>query len=686
MEMTPADADAKVVAKRRGGNNYIGREPAAAPGCDAAARLLLEALRKSLPSCDVRSRAEKILTSEIALSSSFSSDRTGVVVARTSWKSRPAKKQQTPPAKGKGGELEALAAAIYRAFCYEGRKQQQRHSRHTGDEGDSDFIESQQRLERGYYPTNFRCAEKDATSDITGRGKTDASAETEKQHRGQLGLQKEIGDRCEGAIWRAATSANSPLPAPPCMGVGKTIHNQCQVTPGASVARGEEEEEHERSLSPPPFSLLEFSTADAGPESGPQKQTPPLVSDSDESSAAATNASLSSSSSDGRQVGAGAAYCGDLSPTSLWGSFMECVKLNVVATTATNKGIGGSSRPAATSHDKMGKKKRKEAVYEVYRLAGPAAGVPPVCHDGDVGALRTKIQDEFLALFDGCMEGGGASGKTTTTRLARKTRLLMRDCRVHAIWCHPRQQLQKSPQETRTASRERQQESQKNLWIQVNIGPSGYSCKKGVSTSAGAEFTAIVTPGSDCVAIGAMTAPGAPAVSSSRSRLLTPIVLSALESAVTSTESDSYSDIGTSSFIVRGRCCTDVHAIVSKRFICSLLRSRHQMYFLAKSTDSRVWTHTICYWRLVPLKVNRALSVDLRTIHRGRRSPTPYQIYGMLPPDLSSPCKRTVRELPPCLLRVLVTAAGLSIAQRGTGNIGNVIGKLPLDGTATVRA
>jgi len=210
---------------------------------------------------------------------------------------------------------------------------------------------------------------------------------------------------------------------------------------------------------------------------------------------------------------------------AMWASFLECVNLLVAAETASSC-VGIKLRPRG-----------KGITFELYTLAGPAASTI------DIRQVRNRIQTEFLSLFDG-------SG---TVKWTRQARLAMRDCRVHAVM--NRKPLCASEQSSSSSSTS-SCAIERSLWIQINVGQSEYADEVNDVQAAiflpgmtvakksrhcmGVEFIAIVVPESNRIAL-SRTSGGV----ASRSRY-TPLVVSALEAALTCVASEHYnSNIGT---------------------------------------------------------------------------------------------------------------------------------------------
>jgi len=276
---------------------------------------------------------------------------------------------------------------------------------------------------------------------------------------------------------------------------------------------------------------------------------PTLVSDSE-------CGSPSSSSSISSEDWGGDRHHGnrDLSISESWSTFMEFVHLLVVAARSTFD--LGMATPAAVPKAAR-KPNQLPQVFEVYQLSGPATAVASTASDvgGGEGELQRRIQSSFLAVFDG-YDGGGRGGSTrrTAMKLTRQASLLMRDCRVHAAWHSPSEDSK----------------TEKSLWIQINIGrwgqyaeddtaraaafdrgrgtvspllSTGRVIKKSQKNSVGAEFLAVVVPGTNHVALATTSGASGSGNVASRSRY-TPLIVSALESALTCTSADEFSDIG----------------------------------------------------------------------------------------------------------------------------------------------
>ena len=167
----------------------------------------------------------------------------------------------------------------------------------------------------------------------------------------------------------------------------------------------------------------------------------------------------------------------EVSVHETWGRLLEAVQLEVTAR------IGGGKRQ-----------------YQIYRLDAPFA--LKVCANMD--DLRKNIEDRFLALYEGRVSG--ARGRRSQVLSA---------CRVY------------SSQQTNGESEE--------LWLQINVGRPAAAEDEWARSASGKKlrqglifFVAFVRPGSPLVAL-------ASAGAASRKKL-TPLVLSALESALTSTD------------------------------------------------------------------------------------------------------------------------------------------------------
>jgi len=215
--------------------------------------------------------------------------------------------------------------------------------------------------------------------------------------------------------------------------------------------------------------------------------TAPLVSSSSESEGALEEREEDGKPSAQQQV----VVEQELAVMDFWNHLLEHVHLHV------------TSRTICT----WGRKK----VYEVYRLAGPTMPVLGSSNNNNDGveAIRAAVQKEFLAFYDG-------------TTGSSKFDLRYSECRVYAAM-----------QEIDSSGNDGDNNSNKILWIQINIGRSldttdemQRSSKTGnKKQKAGNEFVAVIPQESNLVALTASRSP-------SRSRF-TPYVLSALETALT---------------------------------------------------------------------------------------------------------------------------------------------------------
>lgn len=205
--------------------------------------------------------------------------------------------------------------------------------------------------------------------------------------------------------------------------------------------------------------LAPCTTAGAGQTSALLARQAPLISDDSEGAVEEEEETVVVSNFDQ-----------ELAAVDVWAHLLEHVHLHVTSKTTRTWG--------------------SKKIYEVYRLAGPTL---PVIN---MEEIRSKVQKEFLAFYDGSTDCG-------------KIALRYSDCRVYVV-----------------------QREDHCLWIQVNIGRSfdpadeiqrsktGEKKKK-----AATEFVAVIPPESNLVALTASRA-------ASRSRF-TPYVLSALETALT---------------------------------------------------------------------------------------------------------------------------------------------------------